>query len=56
MNSANSLRITLSRRHRKQLTDRVAEDTEEQIMVNINRSIANGTEILANPVIHEATF
>ena len=54
MNSANSL--TLSRRHRKQLTDRVVEDTGEQLKVNVNRSIANGTEISANPVIHEATF
>ena len=56
MNSANSLRVTLSRRHCKQLKDRVVEHTREQRKVNINRSIANGTEIFANPVVHEATF
>ena len=56
MISAYSLRITLGRRHRKQRTDRVVEDTGEQLEVNINSSIANGTEISANPVIHEATF
>ena len=53
MNSANSLRITLSRRQRK---DRIVEHTQQQLQVNINRSIANGEEIFANPVIHEATF
>ena len=33
----------------KQRTDRVVEDKEEQLEVNINSWIANGTEISANP-------
>ena len=56
MISAYSLRITLGRRHRKQRTERVVEDKGEQLKVNINSSIANGTEISANPVVHEATL
>ena len=43
-------------RHRKQHTDRVVEYKGEQLEVNINSSIANGTEISANPVVHEATL
>ena len=56
MISAYSLRITLGRRHCKQRTDRVPEDKGEQLEVNINSSIANGTEISANPVVREATL
>ena len=56
MISAYSLRITLGRRHRKQHTDRVVEYKGEQLEVNINSSIANGTEISANPVVHEANL
>ena len=56
MISAYSLRITLGRRHRKQRADRVVEDKREQLEVNINSSIANGTEISANPVVHESTL
>ena len=56
MNSVNFLRITLSRRHCKQCKDRVVEHNREQRVVNINRSIANGKEIFANQVTHEATF
>ena len=51
---AYSLWITLGRRHRKQRTDRVVEDKGEQLESNINSSTANGTEISANPVVHEA--
>ena len=54
MISAYSLWITLGRRHRKQRTDRVVEDKGEELESNINSSIANGTEISANPVVHEA--
>ena len=56
MISAYSLRITLGRRRRKQRAERVVEDKGEQLEVNINSSIANGTEISANPVVHEATL
>ena len=56
MISAYSLRITVGRSHRKQRTDRVVEDIGEQLEGNINSSIANGTEICANPVVHEATL
>ena len=56
MISAYSLWITLGRRHRKQRTDRVVEDKGEELESNINSSIANGTEITANPVVHEATL
>ena len=56
MISAYSLWITLGRRHRKQRTDRVVEDKGEQLESSINSSIANGTEISATPVVHEATL
>ena len=56
MISTYSLRITLGRRHRKQRTDRVVKDKGEQLEVNINSSIANGTEFSPNPVVHEATL
>ena len=51
----NSWRITVGHRYRKQHTDKVVQYTGEQLKVNINRSISNGTEISVNPVIKEAT-
>ena len=51
----NSWRITVGHRYQKQHTDKVVQYTDEQLKVNINRSISNGTEISVNPVIKEAT-
>ena len=56
MISTNSWRLTLGHRYRKQRTDKVVEYTNEQLKVNIDRSIPNGTEISINPVIKEATL
>ena len=53
---ANSWSITLGHRYRKQHTDKVVQYTDEQLKVNINRCIPNGTEISLNPVIKEATL
>ena len=48
--------ITLGHRYRNQRADKVVEYIDEQLKVNVDRSIPNGTETSVNSVIKEATL